>query len=91
MQLIALNKTCRFCPACALLIAHADQLATFFAAFFGTTRQAMTPEDYFVVGTIDRTDWARQPTTPAEMFAVLHDFTRIVSFNPMPTWVLKPK
>ncbi len=91
MQLIALNKTCRFCSDCELLIAHADQLATFFAAFFGESRKAVTTDDYLVVGTIDRRDWARKPATPDELFAVLHDFKRVVSFKPAPTWVLKPK
>src|SRR6266516_6292999 len=34
-QLVALNKTCRYCPRCDLLIAHQDELEAWLAAFFG--------------------------------------------------------
>ena len=34
MQLVALNKTCRYCPRCDLLIAHQDELEAWLAAFF---------------------------------------------------------
>ena len=31
LQLIALNKTCRYCPRCDLLIAHQDEIEAFLA------------------------------------------------------------
>src|SRR5215218_7671086 len=31
MQLVALNKTCRYCPRCDLLIAHQDELEAWLA------------------------------------------------------------
>ena len=86
-QLLSLNETCQFCPACDLLIAHEDELVAFFAAFFADSRPAVTADAYVVVGTIDRRDWARQPATPPKMFAALHDFKRTVNFQPTPTWV----
>jgi hypothetical protein len=89
-QFINLNKTCRFCPACELLIAQADELAMFFAALYGDSRKAQTTDDYLVVGTIDRADWAEMPATPDKMFAVLHDFKQVIDVNPAPTWVPKP-
>lgn len=52
------NKTCRYCPACDLLIAHKDQLDAFLAAMFTQQHQPdMIGNDYFVFGTVDRADW----------------------------------
>ncbi|HKF38272.1 MAG TPA: hypothetical protein VKB35_15355, partial [Ktedonobacteraceae bacterium] len=34
MQVLSLNKTCRYCPHCDLLIAHQDDLEHFLTAYF---------------------------------------------------------
>src|SRR5438105_4958410 len=57
MQLIALNKTCRFCPSCDLLIAHKNEIEAFLAAFFDQSKPEVIGNDYLVVGTLDRSDW----------------------------------
>lgn len=90
-QMTALNKTCRFCPACDLLIAHANELSAFFAQYFGVPQAAMTSDDYLVVGTMDRGDWVKGPSSPDEMLATLHDFKRVVTFEPAPTWLPAPR
>jgi hypothetical protein len=89
MHLIALNKTCRYCPTCDLLIAHQDEIEAFLAAFFGEQRPEIVGNDYLVVGTEDRADWRRGMETPLsieEALACLHDFAEVVRFEPAPRW-----
>src|SRR6266700_5615395 len=38
MQLVALNKTCRYCPRCDLLIAHQDELEAWLHDFRDVVR-----------------------------------------------------
>ena len=89
MQLVALNKTCRYCPRCDLLIAHQDELEAWLAAFFGHQQPEVVGNSYLVVGTEDRAAWRRGTHTPltlAEMLEHLHDFVEVVRFEPAPRW-----
>jgi hypothetical protein len=89
MQLVALNKTCRYCPLCDLLIAHQDELEASLAAFFGQHQPEIVGNDYLVVGTADRADWLRGRRTPLsiqEALLSLHDFAEVVRFEPAPRW-----
>jgi hypothetical protein len=89
-QLISLNKTCRYCPSCDLLIAHQDQVEDFLAAFFGATNPDVLGNDYLVVGTQDRADWRhgmRSSLTTQEMLDSLHDFVEYVTFDRPLGWV----
>jgi hypothetical protein len=89
MQLVALNKTCRYCPRCDLLIAHQDELEAWLAGFFGQQKPAIVGNDYLVVGTEDRASWRRgtrtQLTIP-ELLEHLHDFVEVVRITPAPRW-----
>jgi hypothetical protein len=93
-QLVALNKTCRYCPPCDLLIAHQDEIEGFLAAFFSEQRPEIVGNDYLVIGTEDRADWLRgmrSPMFPQETFDCLHDFKDTVRFEPAPRWVWDPR
>ena len=86
-QLIALNKTCRYCPTCDLLIAHQDEIEAFLAAFFGEQRPEIVGNNYLVVGTEDRADWLRGMKTPQtipDLLEHLHDFAEVVQIKPAP-------
>jgi hypothetical protein len=86
-QLIALNKTCRYCPTCDLLIAHQDEIEAFLAAFLGQQRPEIVGNDYLVVGTEDRADWLRGVKTAQtipDLLEHLHDFADVVQFKPAP-------
>jgi hypothetical protein len=89
LQLVALNKTCRYCPSCDLLIAHRDELEAWLAAFFGQQKPEVVGNDYLVVGTEERAAWrrgTRTPLTTQELLAGLHDFAEVVRFEPAPRW-----
>jgi hypothetical protein len=55
--LLALNKSCRYCPYCDLIIAKKAELEGMLAAICGQHAPGVTGNDYFVYGTIDRKDW----------------------------------
>jgi hypothetical protein len=82
---LSLNTTCRYCPACDLLIMHQDDLEHLLASAFDTHNREVVGNDYLVLGTMERADWRRGLTTPLsiqEMRATLHDFKDYVHFEP---------
>src|SRR5215469_11145943 len=56
---IALNKTCRYCPTCELLIAHQDEVEAQLVAIFAERQPEMIGNEYLVIGTLERSDWKR--------------------------------
>jgi hypothetical protein len=81
---IVLNKSCRFCPYCELVIAHQDELEQQLAYLFSQRDPEVIGNPYIVVGTVDRADWQggrRTNPTPLEMFERLHDFKRVLTFE----------
>lgn len=88
--LVSLNKTCRYCPHCDLLIAHQDDIESFLAAFFTVQKPEMVGNDYLVVGTLDHATWKRgtqQLLTLQETLDALHDFRDMVTFKLTGGWV----
>ena len=59
MQPMLLNKTCRYCPYCDLLIAHQNDLEDVLARTFAVLNPEIVGNDYLVIGTLDRADWKR--------------------------------
>jgi len=47
MQVLSLNKTCRYCPFCDLLIAHQDDVERFLASFFTEQKPDVVGNDYY--------------------------------------------
>ena len=89
MQPLVLNKTCRYCPYCDLLIAHKDDLEYLLAQIFTIHNPQVVGNDYLVIGTLDRPDWKRieqQHLPGTEILEVLHDFKDVVTFKPTGGW-----
>ena len=55
--LFVLNKTCRFCPACELVIARESEIEPLLAAIVEERQSRVDGKDYIVIGTLDRADW----------------------------------
>lgn len=88
--MIVVNKTCRFCTGCQLLIAHQDHLEVNLAAFFEKHASDVVGNDYLVIGTVDRPDWKlgmHTPTSANEMIDHLHDFKDVLYFEMSPRWI----
>jgi hypothetical protein len=76
-QFMALNKTCRYCPNCDLLIAHQDEVEALLAAIYSERAPVVVGNDYLVIGTVERKAWrdgVRQPRSPVDMQETVHDF-----------------
>jgi Calcium binding len=54
IQLLSLNKTCRYCPHCDLLIAHQDDVEHVLASIFTQRKPEIVGNDYLVVGTLEK-------------------------------------
>ncbi len=88
-QPLLLNKTCRSCPRCDLLIAHKNELDEIITRVFTVLNPEVVGNTYLVVGTLDRTDWKRidqQKLPVQDSIEALHDFTEEVMFKPMGGW-----
>jgi hypothetical protein len=87
--MVMLNKTCRFCPRCDLLIAHKDEIELHLAQLRLQMGPGVLGNDYLIVGTVERKDWRRgleKPLTPAELIGALHDFKSHQRYEPA-RWV----
>lgn len=87
--LLVLNKECRFCPTCELVIVHQDDLEELLAKAFSEASADVVGNSYLVVGTLDRSDWRKslkQQFTTADTIAALHDFLQHLKFE-QPAWV----
>jgi hypothetical protein len=54
---MALGKTCLYCSACELIMAHQDELEAELAHSFGRIAPGMVGNEYVVLGTIDKKVW----------------------------------
>ena len=62
--MVMLNKTCRLCPHCDLLIAHKDEIELHLAQLRLQMGPAVIGNDYLIVGTVERKDSHRGLTKP---------------------------
>ena len=84
-----LNKTCRYCPNCDLLIAHQDEIEDILVRAFTKLNPEIVGNDYLVIGTVERATWKRtmQNQLPTQVtLDALHDFKEVVSFKPTGGW-----
>jgi hypothetical protein len=88
-QPVTLNKTCRYCPNCDLLIAHQDDIEDILARAFTKLNPEIVGNDYLVIGTVEKATWKRtmRDQLPTQVtLDALHDFKEVVSFKPVGGW-----
>ena len=56
-QLFLLNKQCKYCANCDLIIAKKQELESLMAAGLSQTNPHIIGNDYLVIGTVERKDW----------------------------------
>jgi hypothetical protein len=81
---MVINKSCRYCPACELLIAHQDEVEHELAALFSKRAPVLVGNSYLVLGTLDRDVWKRgvaEPLAIQEMVEQLHDFVEVLGLR----------
>ena len=61
-HLFSLNKSCRYCPNCDLIIVKQTDLEGLLAAVCEQHAPEIIGNEYFVFGTMDRIDWKEAQT-----------------------------
>ena len=56
-KLFLLNKQCKYCAKCDLIIAKKQELEFLMAAELNQTNPQVVGNDYLVIGTVERKDW----------------------------------
>ena len=86
---VSINKTCRYCSHCDLLIVHQDEIESLLAQLFERLNRKVVGNNYLIIGTLDRPDWKRGASvriTLQEMIEALHDFKEVVQFKLVGGW-----
>lgn len=86
-HIFIVEKICRFCYVCGLLIVHQDQLEKQLVSQCITSIPEIIGNDYQVVGTLDRTERNQEKQGSWSFEHVrehLHDFKEVVTFQRAP-------
>ncbi len=86
-HLLSLNKVCRYCPECDLIIVKKADLERLLAAFFEQNAPDIIGNEYFVYGTMDKKDWKNIKTgnmSAKEIIKCLYPFKDIWEFEVVP-------
>jgi hypothetical protein len=55
--LLLLNKSCKFCEKCQLIIARKQEVENLMAFQFSSVNPEIIGNDYLIIGTLERKDW----------------------------------
>lgn len=93
-QMFVLNKTCRYCTRCELIIARKSDVEALMTACFEDKNPEIIGNEYLVMGTLEKHDWRARDTKnedPEETIKCMFVFKDVWDFEPMPTWYLPKK
>ena len=85
-----INKHCRYCPKCDILIAHQDELERMLVLAYEKRNPKIIGNKYLVLGTLDSSSWRKrekQPLLLENIEKYVHDFKEYldVEYTP-PHW-----
>ncbi|MDF5718506.1 MAG: hypothetical protein PUP93_32740 [Rhizonema sp. NSF051] len=86
-QLLLLNKQCKYCTNCDLIIAKKQELEPLMAVSFSQSNPTIIGNNYFVMGTVDRKDWKegnQNSLPPSEMLERIYIFKDVWNFEVIP-------
>jgi hypothetical protein len=84
-QVLLLNKKCRYCVKCDLIIAKQSELESLMVACFEQPKPEIIGNNYLVMGVVEREDWlkAKKGKTPkAETIERILVFKDVLNFEP---------
>ncbi len=82
-----LNKHCRYCPNCDILLAHQDELEHMLALTFEERAPEVIGNNYLVMGTFDKSTWRKrekEPLTMGTLLDHLHPFKEYLKIEYTP-------
>ena len=86
-RMVSLNKSCKYCPYCDLIIAQKSEIDYFMDMAITSFGKRFKPESYLVFGTLPRSDWKRNqvnPMMPNETLELSSPFKDIWDFEIRP-------
>lgn len=94
-QLFLLNKSCRYCTACDLIIARKSELEPLMATGLEQINPQVMGNQYVTIGVLDRKDWREGKQghlSESQTMERAHVFKDVLNFEPAyPTWGPDPK
>jgi hypothetical protein len=82
-QLFLLNKKCKYCPSCDLIIAKKQEIE----AFLALALPQLSDNDHLVIGTLERQDWVegnKGSISPSEIIERMYVFKTVWDFEVRP-------
>jgi hypothetical protein len=90
---LTLNKSCKFCPECELVIASKFEIESHLYQLCAESGRHYVADDFFIFGTMDRKDWLQQQQKPTDFDAfekAIHPFVDALEFEVKPGgWYLE--
>jgi hypothetical protein len=86
-QIAAINKHCRYCPGCDILIAHQDELEHMLVMTFEKCAPQIIGNQYLVLGTLEPAAWRnreKQGVLVANLPESFHDFKEYLDLEYIP-------
>jgi hypothetical protein len=91
-QLFVLNKQCRYCLDCDLIIARRSELEKLIAGTFENRKPDIIGNDYLVMGTVTRPTWRTQravATHPADLLDQTQVSRDVWNFKLLGSWQVR--
>lgn len=86
-QIVLLNKKCRYCTGCDLIIVKQSELETLMIACLEDKNPAVIGNEYFTMGVLERKDWkeaSKDKIDTNETLNRMYMFKDALDFEPMP-------
>ena len=86
-QITSLNKTCKFCPDCDLIIGQKSDIEELLKPVIAHFGMKYNSENYMVFGTMARKDWKRcqeEQCHPSEVLKLSAPFKDVLHFDIIP-------
>lgn len=86
-QMLLLNKECKYCPSCDLIIVKKSQLEQLLATKLSRIFPKIVGNNYLVMGTVERKDWResiKRQMEPTEILKLMYVFKDVWNFKPAP-------
>ncbi|MBV8883563.1 MAG: hypothetical protein JO235_06120 [Chroococcidiopsidaceae cyanobacterium CP_BM_RX_35] len=86
-QLFLLNKQCRYCANCDLIITKQQEIESLLAVSFSQSHSQFIGNDYSVIGTLDRQDWKegnKGTLSPQKIMERIYGFQDVWDFEVIP-------
>ena len=86
-QIFLLNKQCKYCPKCDLIIVKKQEIESLMTASFMEENPQIVGNDYLVIGTLSRQDWkqgSQGSLSPKEIIERMYVFEDKWNFEVIP-------